>query len=794
MAASKMYKGDMYTSGTYLFPSDEIDPMKKRKGESARLFALQFAKAFYAGWGNGNFAYSRFVDRDALIQLRMYGRGQQDTTANYDFWYGRNDANQVIREGSMNINWEILPAVLKFKDSFISRLNENEFVPRVYSQDEYTLDQKDQKMMIDMLKKQMAVVFKNAPKNEDGSLVPDSMAEFEIFNEMGLNKTQAEYMWERLINFTFNGINNWDLKMKNRLLEDIFSVGRLCVRDYVDPDTQTIRVQYVDPLNTIIRLTTNGDVIDGGFIELMTVQDLKKASGLDEATLFAIAQSASGWYGNPGNTDGTGWQYGANYQWWLSNLAGAVPRTSVGNCEWYAFRVPVLHCEYRSVDTEYYRETTKGNDKLYSRDTYGKVFKNSPNKTTLTKNTINYYTCSWIIGTDHCYNYGLQYDAARPERAEARCSFHYYQMEDPSIVKRMKPGLDMVQNTWVEFQNEIAKAKPDGYLFDISVLKNATVGDKIKPKDLIKGIMQTGSGIFSSTAKRTNLPINPHMGSPVIPLPGGIEKAVNSFAMAYNVLQQILSDMSGMTPSFTGGSEIPEGARVNQGQDAASQSLLKTKVDAYKFIRESVSLNILLRGQVIFRHNEKMIEAYRGILGSAGVALLQEASKKNYSQYGMKMDVKTSGALYNDIRNMANIAMQPGKNGEPGINFNEYITIMTMLDNNVEVKFIQAYLQRLVDNRNKAYAEQQMQMQDNQNKGLAMMEQQKAMMQDALMTKTTDEKIRETLFTEAIKYKFEIMKMPEQAMMNATDSALNAMIEATLNNLMGQYGGGQTAA
>lgn len=792
-----MYKGEKYTSGTYLFPSDEIAPMKKRKGESSKEFCLQFAKAFYAGWGNGNFAYSRFVERDSLINLRMYGRGQQDNESNYDFWYGRNEANQVIRKGAMNINWEILPAVLKFKDSFMARLNENEFVPRVYSQDDFTIDEKQRKAMVDMVKKQMASVFGSAPKAEDGSPIPASMKQFEIFDQIGLNKTQAEYLWEKLINFTFNGINNWDLKMKNRLLEDIFSLGRLCVRDFVDPDTQTIKVQYIDPINTIMRLTSNGDVIDGGFIELMTVQDLKKASGLDEATLFAIAQSASGWYGNPGNSSNNGadWKYGSSYEWYLSNLGGAVPRTSVGNCEWYAFRVPVLHCEYRSVDTDYYRETEKEADKkIYSRDTYGKVFKNSPTKRTLTKNTINYYTCSWIIGTDHCYDYGLQYDAARPERAEAKCSFHYYQMEDPSIVRRMKPALDLVQNSWVYFQNEIAKAKPDGYLFDISVLKNANVGEKVKPKDLIKGIMQTGSGIFSSTAKRTNLPINPHMGSPVIPLPGGVEKAINSFAMNYNVLQQVLSDMSGMTPSFTGGSEIPEGARVNAGQDAASQSLLKPKVDAYKFVRESVSLNILLRGQVIFRHNEKMIEQYKGILGATGVEILREVSKKNYSQYGMKMDVKTSGTLYNDIRNMANIAMQPGKNGEPGINFTEYITIMTMLDNNIEVKFIQAYLQSLVDERQRKFSEQQMMMQDNQNKGLMQMEQQKGMMADALLTKTTDEKIRETLFTEAIKYKFEVMKMPEQAMMNATDSALNAMIEATVNNLMAQNGGQQTAA
>src|SRR3990167_6697445 len=787
MAASKMFKGDQYLkAGSNLFPSDEIAPIKKRKGQSSKEFCLAFAKAFYSGWGNGNFQVSQFVDRDKLIRLRNYGRGRQGLDNYHEFWYGRNKDNAIVRKGLMNINWDILMVVLKYKDAFISKLNEFEYDPVISSQDQYARDERKEKMTLDFVKNKMKGIFQAAGGDEN-NIAPDSMAEFEILEEMGVYKNKAEYCWEKYINNVFNGFNKWDLKLKNRLLEDIFSLSKLCVRDYVDPDSQTVKTQYVDVINTIMRLTTEGDVIDGGVIDLMTVQDLKKASGLDEATLFSIAQSACGWYGNPGSNN---WTWGSTYDSWLSNNGGAVARGGVGNCEWYAFRVPVLKCEYRSVDTDYYTEQDLGNEKKYSRAKHGKTFTQSPTRKTITKNTINYYTCSWIIGTDHCYDYGLQYDMPRTERAEARCSFHYYQMDDPSIVERMAPAIDLTLNTWYNYQNNLSKSKPLGYLFDISALKNAAPGDKVKTADLIKGIMQTGSGVYSSINKRGDRPvIAPNSGPPVVSLPGGHQEALNDFVGAWNVMNQILGDLAGMTNSFTGGPQLPEGKAINEGQMEASVSLLKPKIDAYFEVRSSCALNILLRGQVIFRHNDKISKEYRNILGGDIVEILKISSEKNYSQYGMKMNLRLSGVLKNEVKQAAIIASQPGKNGEPGLSFMEFFKIINMLESNVEIKYIEGFMQRLITKRQQESQQAQMANADNQNKGLMAIEQQKAAAAMELLKFTTDLEIQKGVVLAAAEAHFAKEQAAADAENKATGDALGLIMQTTMQQYLGTIGG-----
>lgn len=775
---SKLFAGDKYENkGSNLFPSDDISPMAKRKGDSAKQFALQFAKAFYSGWGTGIFAYSRFSERDQLIQLRNYSRGRQAEEIYQEFIYGRNDQNEIIKKGYMNVNWDILKIALQYKDGFISKLNEWDYDPVISSQDQYARDERKERMMVDYVKNKMKGIFQANPGMDENTMAPDSIAEFEILEQMGVYKNKAEYAWEKYINNVFNGFNRWDLKLKNKLLDDIFTLGRLCVRDYVDPETQTVKTQYIDPLNLIIRLTTDGEVIDGGFIDLMTVQDLKKASGLPEEELFAIAQNACGWYGNP---DKSRWNYGTSYEAYLQQ--NAVSRGSLGNCEWYAFRVPVLKCEYRSVDTEYYTEQQTQNGTKYSRGKYGKTFTKSPTRKTIKKDTINYYTCSWIVGTDYCYDYGLQYDMPRTERAEARCSFHYYQMDDPSIVERCKPVFDNVQLAWLNFQNGIAKSRPDGNLYDLSALVNANVGDKIKPYDIIKGINETGSGFWNSMNKRKDRPVQaPNSGPPVIPMKGGYGGALEDFVGAWNSMSMMLSSLSGMNPSFIGSSTgLPEGARVNEGQMAASVSLLKPKIDAYFFVKSSCALNILLRGQVIFRHNDKISEEYKNILGPDIVQILKTASEKNYSQYGLKMTLRISGALKEDVKGAAVAALQAGRNGQPGLTFMEYFKILDMLESNVEIKYIQGFMQRLIDKREGQMQKMQQENADNQNKGLMQLEQQKAAGQMELLKFTTDLEIQKGVILEAAKAYYAIEQMKEQGNQDITGSSLDLIMQTAM--------------
>jgi hypothetical protein len=213
---------------------------------------------------------------------------------------------------------------------------------------------------------------------------------------------------------------------------------------------------------------------------------------------------------------------------------------------------------------------------------------------------------------------------------------------------------------------------------------------------------------------------------------------------------------------------------------AASVSLLKPKIDAYFFVKSSCALNILLRGQVIFRHNDKISEEYKNILGPDIVQILKTASEKNYSQYGLKMTLRISGALKEDVKGAAVAALQAGRNGQPGLTFMEYFKILDMLESNVEIKYIQGFMQRLIDKREGQMQKMQQENADNQNKGLMQLEQQKAAGQMELLKFTTDLEIQKGVILEAAKAYYAIEQMKEQGNQDITGSSLDLIMQTAM--------------
>ena len=118
-------------------------------------------------------------------------------------------------------------------------------------------------------------------------------------------------------------------------------------------------------------------------------------------------------------------------------------------------------------------------------------------------------------------------------------------------------------------------------------------------------------------------------------------------------------------------------------------------------------MNLLLRIQIVFRHNKTIAQDYHDILGESTVKMLQITSEKTNSQYGISLIPRINDQIRAELKDAAIAAMQANRDGGEGITFPEYMLVMSMVDQNQNPKSIMAAIAMFISRRQKKIAEQQ---------------------------------------------------------------------------------------
>lgn len=703
-----LYNNDL-KSPACIFPPDDIDPKKKAE----KPYCLAFAKAFYAYYLNNGLYYT-YTDRGRMIRLRLVGKGQQPPEKYMQLYYGVDEeTGNTIRKGWMNVNWEILKIAVKYRNAFIGMFEKVDFDMTAVSQDAFSRKELDEKKYTVWSKSKLGQYMPGLDGSQEEIPPPSSFAEMEIYEQMGVFKTKVEYAYEKALNMTFDVISDWPFAVKKKILEDIWDFGKALVKDEVDHQTQTVKVKYCDPTWSIMRRDQDGNIIDGGYVELKTIADVRAESGLSEEELIKGANVFIGSYGNPREL--LRWEDPNHY--WDSTLGGY---------KYDGWKVGVFNCEYRTVDKRYITKRDKKGEVRYYEEEYGRKYENSKSREIVNDSFINYYRCKWIVGTDFCYDYGPQFDIPRPDLSEAKCSFHEVNLDCPSPVETIETALDQAQLAWLNFQNALAKARPDGWAFDESALINTVVGSKTKPLDMVKMALQSGTYIYRSTNKKGHPALAPNAGNPITPMPGGLGTALSDFTGSLTTIIQLIQELSGMTPQASA-SPLPAdtGKAVSEIQLAATNNVLKPLINLYAKLKKDASYTTLLRIMLVFRHNEKVAKVYYDILGEETVRILQVASEKTPMQIGVNIVPRTSDEMKIMLEQAASAALQSGRNGQPGITLPEYMFLTRMIQNGVNPRYIEAMISKLIMDRDAKIQKENLERIDKQNSGLAQIEQQK---------------------------------------------------------------------
>jgi hypothetical protein len=568
------------------YPSHNIDPRVKQS--DPKKFCMPYAKAAYNDWLSivkGVFA-SNGGDYE---KFRMYAMGKQPNSP-YRKMLG---VDAETENTWLSVDWSIRSIVSPYRDKAISRCMAMERDIIATPIDMLARDEENEyfselkaKILVRQLMQQQNPEMANHPMIALQKTDPSDLEELEMrveLNEQFVRSKDAEQAIA--LGFYENGYNNF----RRSLYEDLFDYGVAGYKEWLGADNKA-KFRKVNPdcvITSFCRksdftdMVHAGEVIDVPLVELATLCDDEGNKVFTEDQLHEFAGSIAGKFGNPTSVGkGTGWFK-----------------------PYDKFSCKVLDIEFYSYDDHVYRDTVDemGNPDFRKAD-YGRGKQSDKYKR---KRIQVIYKCKWIVGTDHCYDFGLANDMKREndpkKKAQTSLSFkfiayNFYEMRAQGFMERLIPYLDEYQLTMLKIQNFKNRAVPSGWWIDLDGLENTALskgGAAMKPNELLQMFFDTGVLVGRSRNAQGD-PLFQN-SQPVIPI---ANTAAAELAMFYQELVNIIMAIERLTGYNDATMGDPNPKTLTAGYELANQSTsdaLNPLVFAEKWLSEQLAQDVLLR-------------------------------------------------------------------------------------------------------------------------------------------------------------------------------------------------------
>lgn len=678
---------EKYATGAYPFPKDEINP--KDKDEK---WGKQWCEAMYARWKQGNAAipYSEVKEMQSLREL---ADGRQNVLQYQEILLDESEEGGDMK-GYMNINWDIfsvMPKFLRVVEGMMEQTNHQVVATAVDPSSTEEKEEAKLDMQYRMIFKEMlGYINKSMGIDQSGEYVPESMEELNLYEGAGGFKLAKEIEIEQGLDYTFY-ISDWK-EIKKKIIRDFCVINKAATKDYTDQYTKKVKVRYVDPAVFIGQFSRHYDHRNmeyGGEVIQVLVSDLRKLNPLiPEQELIELAKQYNGQGGNIS----------------VDTLSFST-ETKCGNYD--SFLVDVMDSEWMSVNSRFRttRKTKYGNDLTYDEE-WGKVH-NKDNKTTNKFDIKTVYKCKWIIGTDHVYDFGLQYDVPRPGKKEVSLSYHLYKLPYRSLVSLSESHLHQMCLAFFKLQNAIAMASPPGVAIEFTALQNMKLGaDKLEPLDLLKIRVQTGNLLYKATTHK-GVPNTPGAWKPIQELQGGIGTQLNEFLAIFEFNTNAIRELTGINQIADASTPNPE---ISVGGSemalAATNNALRPIYSGYIDIKEKIARNISLRMQLLIKHDKEAYKGYMPVIGTVGVQVISVGVDTVDADCYIKYEAKPTDQRKATIKDAAIKAMSPDRDGIIGIELPDYLMIERLLEGG-SLKYAEAFL----NHKTKKNKERQLQLQ-----------------------------------------------------------------------------------
>lgn len=689
---AEAYKGSIYepvfnsynskTDTQFPFPSHNVDPAKKNEA----AWCLAWNQSIFYRYIKNRTAFN--YDQGWFFQqLRSYAAGLQDTNKYKKplLGKGKDGTAEWERKGWRNVNWEIFSPMPKYLRSLIGKFDSIEHNLLVKALDKRSGDEREDKMWgawydTQFQKEMQSLSMSAGAQQEQPAIMPESLDELQLFNEMGGFKVKAEISMKKALDHTEEISDVRELKRK--IIEDGINLNIMAFRDYYDPITCKQKYGYIDPAKMVVQYSRKNNFKDGnfwGYYEDYSIAELRVLTGADETQLYNVAKK----WGTYNGVNNSFWSW-SNFEQYFD--------AGTNRYAYDDFKVTVFHAEWFSSDKRYKTTKTKANGEVMSYvEDFGKSYNTEKRKTKVTE-ALNVYHCSWVIDTEFVWDYGKVPDTPRESKKTPSLSLHAYKLPGKSITETARPILDQIQLCWLQLQNALAAAAPKGFAIEYTALQNVNLGDRnMKPNELIKMYNQTGRLVYRAVTVQGKII---HQGTPIHELPGGIGEFLNESIAMLNMHFNFLVELMGLERfGGTGGGE--QTATEVQLSVAATNDATKLLYSGWLNMRESAAKNSCSRIQSLVKYNKDCYDAYYPVLGEANLEVLKLGESMTADQWGLSFKARPTDKMLAEINQAAVEAMKVGKNGQPGISFPQYLTLLSLLeDGNVE--YARAVLSRMI--------------------------------------------------------------------------------------------------
>lgn len=655
-------------------PSDDIDPKLKR-GD----WCLAWARFIYAQFYN-NQCFTTWEKINTYRLLRAYGAGKQPKEFYMDTLLGsQTDPSNINengqRKGYYNVNWDIWNPCPKFKRIVVGRFESQDHSISANAIDKLSGAEREQMMYKawadSLFAKEESEVKKMVGLRDSNRVkyLPDSLEELQMYAEMGGFKMSKEIDIEKALDYT--DYISKEKRLRRRIYGDFFDINIAAYQDYFDPIDKKIKYRYLDPEYSGFDYSKESDFSDMRFWftqRLMSIKQVRIESGYSEDKLRTMALTFENNFGNPNGA-------------YINQYAYNQYKNKDGVYVYDTYKVPVLVCEWKSVDKKYTmtRETPQGPIPFEQEGkAYGKVWDTDKRKTEISEYQ-NVYTCNWIMGSDCVFGDGQLDLVPRDAQKRVNMTAHVYALDGPSIVESIKENLDQIQITKLKLQSELANSAPNGIKVEFGSLSNISLGSKeMKPLELLKLYRQRGDIIYKATTHGGRY--NQFNGTPIEKIEGGIGmNRLQEFTTLFEMNFQMISEACGIDRTSAASQKPGEPITATEAKFAVASTTdsLQPMYSGFMDIRESAARNAAYRIQTIVKYVPGAYDVYYPILGRATMEELKLA--KDDSDYGIKIEALPTEQEKMDARDAAREALKPGKDGE-NISYGEYLLITQMVN------------------------------------------------------------------------------------------------------------------
>jgi len=613
------------------------DPFAHYSKKTSKSYGIKYAKAIEKQWGHSDDERSLFRRRLKDFETnRDYANGTQDTSI-YKQILNSLDPNSG--DGTLlNLDWTPVPIVPKFVKIVVNNILSRKPYPNVKAIDPLSQSEKDKKRakkMFEVKNKEMIQQLKGlgADINVDVESIPETPEEAEIFMDTNI-KTAAEIAAQVGTNITLEW-NDFDQRVYRRAVNDLVTCGMGVIKRNNDPN-YGITEEYIDPAYFFHSYTedpTFSDLIYAGHVKKISISELKRIAGdeLTEEQYAKIAQSVKNKYQNRADR--------LSYKYYDQTL----DRTTYGYDE---FIVEIMDFEFISTDDMMFeeKESRFGNSNFYY-----KGFEYTPPKESVyarkpkAMNIQTVYGGSYIVGTDHMFDYGQKrnvpknaHDLTRARLSYSVVATNLRRMMPKSLVGSVIGFADQLQLSHLKLQQAIAKAKPDGLIVDIEGLENVQLGKggELQPLDIQDIYEQTGVFYY-----RSKNPEGGFQNPPVRSLDNSIRN-INELIGIYNHNLRLIRDTTGINEVMDGTS--PKGEQlvgVRQQAIAAGNNAIYDITNASIYLYSKVCEDVVKCLQIL-PPKSILFQAYERAIGKTNMEVLSSFGDLPMYNFGVKVQTE----------------------------------------------------------------------------------------------------------------------------------------------------------